>query len=99
MGNRLAADTGLDGFKPRRNSDVLELSRGLENGRKRRHQIGRSNGNAGMQIDQRIITRYRDQTDLAFFLCQLAKTLGKQRMILAQETAHHQRRIQILDLG
>lgn len=51
-----------------------------------------------MQIDQRIVATNRKQADLPGFFGQLTQTLGKQGMILAQEAANHEHRIEILDL-
>jgi len=59
----------------------------------------RSNSNAGVQIDQLIITGNREQANLGIFLGRLAQTLGDERMILAQERSNHQSSIEILDLS
>ena len=52
-----------------------------------------------MQIDQLIISADRDHAQFEILLGSLTQALGNQRMVLAQEGANHERRIQILDFG
>jgi hypothetical protein len=52
-----------------------------------------------MQLDQRVVATDGKHADLIPLLGQLAQTLGKQRMILAQEAANDQCGVEILDFG
>ena len=97
--NRLALLARLDTLKTGRHRSTLGLSRGLYDSAQCQRQIGRRDNDVGVELDQRIVAADSNEADLRVFLGRLTQTLRNQRVVLAQEAANDQGRIQILDFG
>ena len=95
--DRLAGRARFDGGEFSGNGLALQLGRGLDHSRQSERQAGGRHAHPGVQVDQWIVGTKCQQAHLAPFLGELAQALRKQGVVLAQEAAHHQRRIKVLD--
>jgi hypothetical protein len=89
LGDGLARGAGRDGFQACRGCNALDVGGSLDHGGQVLGQCRRRHRQTGVQLDQLVVTGHGNQADLGVFLGGLAKALGDERVILAQEGTNH----------
>ncbi len=97
--NLLCRLAGADFLELGTECRILGMSYRLDHFGQQRGQLRRSGDRLGEQLDVEIVGGRMQHRDLRTLLGALAQALRDQRMILAQEAAHHQHAVERTDVG